>query len=279
MHKEGQISIDYVGGAMIFFVSIVFVVQGIVGTIPQYSSIAESNREEIAAWGLSTSLVSDTGYWSDVYDGTNWEDNVITGKVKRIGLKSPEGSGVSREKINKLLGMDYKEIKKLFETGKDFSIEFTEYAVVKLSGEFYRGGDIDGIETYNGFKPPSDGLGGADRYMRYGTISINGSERYFLASFDDSDFDGLYVSDSIDFSSSEKLEQGELKTLDFNGRRFRFGLGSSGLSTSNGKILLVERVMGRIGRRIPTSEETVTRVKRYSNTQKSIIMLDMRVWK
>lgn len=134
--RNGQLSIDYIAGAIVFFGAIIVLISGVLNTVPQFQNTHAVNDLELTGWGLSEVVMSDTGYWQNVTgNGTDWHtapasDTVVT------GLQAAGGDGVSLNKVDALRNMDYSTLQNVLGTQQDFTITFTRFTPVDTYRSF-----------------------------------------------------------------------------------------------------------------------------------------------
>jgi len=272
--SKGQISIDYAGGAMLFFLSLIFVTTGVLGTVPQFTDVIQEDRLEVTAWSFTTSLLEENGYWETATaSGEDWHRH--TGNVKNIGLS--DGKGIDRAKTNAFLSLDYRRIKnQIAKMEKDFNMEITEYGLVYTDQTFPRGNPPAKL---TGFVPPNNpSYTSADSTVHYGSIELNEEAKYFLVTFHANDPDSVYVSDSWNFSGSSRQTFGDNRIFNFNGRNYRLDMGNSGITTSEGNLIVLSRLMGRIGERPPVDTQRVVQVRRVTNIGHNPVTIETSIW-
>lgn len=266
--QKGQISIDYAGGAMVFFVALIFVVTGMLGTIPQFSEAVTTDRLETVGWSLSTHLLNQPGYWQQgVQNRTDWHAAPSTDQIDSLGLASPEG-GVSLEKINEMQDMEYTTIKGIVNIHEDFTFDVTEYMIVTTDSTFEKGSPPWNIEDI-------DWQGNSDTVW-YGAVTENQATQYFMIDRDPSFT--IYTSSSRNFDTYDTISREEASIIDFGDRSYILEQSGSGVSQSQGRQLILERSIGRIGERTPPEEAQTVNIVRYSWTDRNPIRIQMEVW-
>ncbi|MDY6770910.1 MAG: hypothetical protein SV186_03050 [Candidatus Nanohaloarchaea archaeon] len=272
---KGQISIEYTAGALLFFSAILFVVSGVLGTLPRFTDTIDENSIETEAWTLSTLLISTQGRWeSGPRSGTQWQQH--TGNISRVGLLGQDGS-LEREKIRAFVSLRYERLKVLLKTGKDLNIEFTEFVVADTSQSFTKPtatGDIGTVLT----QPDSQAYQDANATVHYGTVTLNGDERHFLVTAHQGVYDTIYISQDWNFTDAIRLGPNGNRVLSFNGRRYRIQTSESGIFQSNGQTVIFSRPMGRVGRRTPTAEPQIINVRRFASMDGKPVRIDMEIW-
>lgn len=263
---KGQISIDYIGGAVIFFVSVLFIVTGVLNTVPEYSENVLKNRLEVRGWSLSTVLLSTPGYWEGEDDsGTEWTSH--TEDLKSVGLAENSEDSVSREKVVALDKVSYTRLKNIFGTSFDFNIDFTEYMVVKTESE-----DVSEMDVT---VPPGE-------TYHFGSRKVDGKGFYFLVLGQDNY--NVSVSEDSDFTDKDDgdidVTINESGVVDFGEemRQYTLDIPSSGVYESDGEMVVFKTSLQRVGRRLPPDPGEVVSIRRFSNVGNSILRMDMRLW-
>lgn len=281
---KGQIYIDYMGGALLFFISIIFIVTSALGTVPEFSQGIEQNQLELTAWSVSTHLVERSGFWRSGSDsGTDWHRHMDGFLDENISIGLASEQGLDRAKVNTLLEEPYLKIKRIIGVEKDFNMEVREFAFVDTHKSFTKPSGSP-VEDYLGvpssqFKPPStDSYDSSDSEVHYGSISIKSDEKRFLAVSHDGTYDEAYYSDNWNFSNSEGLGLGDSRIIEFDDRSYRFNGRDSGIVASDGKTIGLSRIMGRLGRRPSEQSDNVIEVDRFSNIGENPVKIEMQFW-
>lgn len=263
--RKAQISIDYIGGAVVFFVSVLFIVTGVLNVMPEFTDNVVQNRLETKSWSLSTVLLSTEGYWENENEsGSDWQNNVDD--VLSFGLQSRDEQGLDRDKIQALDRVDYQEVKNTFGTGFDFAIDFTEYITVDTSGEV-----PEKIEIPESLE---------EQELNFGSRQVDGEVYYFLVHESSGDYN-VSVSSGTNFSKdldSFITEVNSTGVVDFGDRQFTVEIPNSGVVESEGKLLVLQTSIQRIGRRVPPDPGEVVSIRRFSNTGKNVVRMDVRMW-
>ena len=253
---------------MVFFVSVLFIVTGVLNAIPEFTDQVVQNRLETQAWSLSTVILSTPGYWKNISDdGTSWERK--TEYVRSFGLESEERPGLEREKIQALDSIAYSEMKRILATEFDFSMDFTEYMVVDTS--------VPESDIPSEVNIPSEYDG---QRLNYGSKRVEGEGYYFLVHGFPGDYN-VSISGTRDFSQPE----GELNididgsgTVDFGARQYSLDIPNSGVYESEGNMVVLQTSIQRIGRRTPPDPGEVVSIRRFSNIEENVVRMDMRMW-
>jgi hypothetical protein len=272
---KGQISIEYTGGALLFFSSILFVVAGVLGTLPQFTSAIDENSIETQIWASTALLLSDTGQWeSDTRVGPDWHNNIEN--TTQLGLVGQDGD-LSRDKIRQFVSMDYSDVKVLLRTEKDFNIRFTEFSIIDTASSFEKTdpqGNIGEVIT----EPTGSSYDSANDTIRYGSISANGAEKNVLVTAHQGNYDTVYISEDWDFTDAIRLGPTGNQILSFDGRRYRLSVPDSGVFASDGKTVVLTRPLGNVGTRTPAAEATVVTARRFGNIGSNPVRIDVEMW-
>lgn len=270
MDGTGQLSIDYLAGAMVFFGAIIFLVSSVMGTLPQFQQAQQESELELLAWSMTEVLLKDEGYWnSTAGSGTDWHNHIPDTAV--VGLRS--GSILSRDKIEALLAMDYQQLKTVFNVDADFAITLSEVVPVDTYASFERGtADVPDYIT-----EPAYTASAADT-VYYGSARFNGQPRYVLLVDEIGWYNKLRISEDWNFAN------GNTATHNLTTNRFvqiagnTYKIPAAHTATSDGKLLLLEREIGRNGA-VPGDEvATVLSVTRFGAVNNKIVRLVMHIW-
>ncbi len=268
---KGQVSIDYIGGAAVFFISIIFIVTATLNIVPEFTEGIRHDRLETQGWSISNTLLKNTGYWDDgSTEGFDWHRQVESGDeedVRAVGLEKENGYGVDREKLDTLLSgdFDYTTLKNdVLSTEYDFNKKFTEYVVIDSSNQ--EQGDVfpDGVDGTVGYE------------------SIEGKGYYFVA--EDLGDDGFrvhvgeYDEDSGEIDYIYEVEDSEVLELGEDELEYKLDIVFSGILQTNGDLIILEKELGSYGRDIELAADEMVSIRRFSNIGSSILRVDMRVW-
>lgn len=267
--RKAQISIDYIGGAIVFFIAILFIVTTTLNVVPRFSDNLEHNRLQVTGWTISTTLLDTPGYWeNDDEDGEDWYEYIFEGSgnqenLKSIGLEDMETGGLDRDKIESLGTLiDYTDMREIMSTDFEFHIDFTEYVIIDTSKD----GDSD--------EEPEPG-------GSWGYEIIRGEGYYFYV-VEETDGYTVHVGEEdgqgIDFF--EEVEQGESVILELgeDDEEFLLDVTSGGILKSGGDLLVLEKDLRSVGRDIHLSADEMVNIRRFSNIDDNIVRIDMRIW-
>lgn len=265
---KGQISIDYVAGGLVFFGAIIFLVGNLLSVVPQFQQQQQQNDLQMAAYAMSEVLLNDRGYWANAtHEGTDWEDH--TSDVETIGLS--DGSRLVADKVNALLDLQYTTVKEQFNISQDFNIELHEFVDVDTHRTFEKG-DSPGYLT-----PPSSYSGSTSSTVHYGAKRIDGQPKRFLLTDELSWYNKLRVSDDWDFSSGVtvyNLTEDQFVPVGPN----TYTIPAFVTRQSDGKLLVLRRRIGRIGRIPPSFTASVTSINRYGVLSGNVVRLEVQIW-
>lgn len=238
------------------------------GTIPQFSEAVANDRLETVGWSLSTQLIEHKGYWQQGNQNrTDWHEAPSNDMIQSVGLEAAE-DGISTAKIEAMQEMEYTTVKNIVNIKQNFNLELTEFKIVSTDSTFEKGSPpwaIDDI-TYEGNSDT----------VWYGATSERGASYYFFIDRDPAYT--IYVSENRDFSSYETIEQSQGTVLDFGPKSFTLNHESSGISQAEGKQLVLERYLGRIGGRTPPEQAQTVQLDRFSWIGSNPVRIGMEVW-
>lgn len=276
---KGQISIDYAAGALLFFLALVFIITGILSTVPQYSENIDENRLEMTAWKLTTAMLNTPGYWQNsTRGGTDWS-RAASEDVRQVGFTAQEGD-LSRAKLQKALRMDYSDIRDRLDTETHFRFDVREFAQVDTSRSYEHD---DPPSHLPGFAVPAAGdYQEFNGTVQYGSSEINGEVMRWLVTQNET-FVRVYWSNSWDFSTAGPYSSDSTQRLNFgegsgDDRTYIFDGGDAGVMESDGELIVLQRPVGYYGRRMPAFVQDSVTVTRFSNIGSSPVRLEMEVW-
>ncbi len=268
--RNGQISIDYLAGAMIFFGSMVFLLSNVMADLPVFSQAQETDELTLSAWSMSEVVMNDRGHWENAtHSGEDWPDH--PGKLAVLGVAGEDG--LSGEKIDALTDLNQSWIRSGLHTNKKVNIEFREVAEVDTHRSFEQGSSPGFITE------PPYGDDTADT-VHFGAEELGGEERFFLLMKNTSVgwYSNLSVSTDWDFSSpdTEFHNLNQTQYLPIGARTYVAEAGNTEIS--NGNLLILWRGRGRTGD-VPGEEiEDIVSIKRYGVLNGNIVEVTFRVW-
>ncbi|MDY6773742.1 MAG: hypothetical protein SVS85_00955 [Candidatus Nanohaloarchaea archaeon] len=266
---KGQISIDYLAGALIFFGSLVFLVSNVMTALPQFSQAQQRDELTLSAWSISEVMMEDRGYWENAtHSGEDWHKHV--GDVEVLGLKGERG--LSGKKVGTLLSMDASEIRSALQTGKKVNVELKEVVDVDTHRAFQRDSSPDFLT-----EPSYQGETASE--VHYGSKRIGGEELYFLLTQnpDLGWYNRLRTSRDWDFSTGTELYNlTETQYIPVGNRTYVVSAGNTQIS--GGKLLVMWRQLGRAGDIPDESVEDVVSVERYGVMDGNVVEVTFRVW-
>lgn len=265
---KGQISIDYVAGALIFFGSLVFLVSNVMGTLPAFSQAQQTDELTLSAWSMSEVVMKDEGYWRNgTHSGDNWQDHL--GSVEVLGVK--EGNEISGEKINAFTGLNQSWLRSAFNTEKKVNVEFREVVNVDTHRSFQRG-------SPPGFITEPAYSGGTADEIRYGAKELSGEERHFLLVKNPGFgwYNRVRVSTGWDFTGSDTYNLTDTRYIPVGGGTYVTEAANT--EVSGGNLLILWRDLGRTGDVPGESVDEIVSVDRYGVMDGNVVEVTFRVW-
>lgn len=276
---KGQISIDYAAGALLFFVSLIFIITGILSTVPQYSEDIDENRLEMEAWKLTTAMLTTPGYWrNSSRGGTDWA-HADADDIRQIGFSTEEGD-LSRAKLQRALRLGYTGLRDRLNTEAHFRMSVREFVQVDTSRNYPYGDPPDHLPDFQ--VPTATDYQRFNDTVHYGSSDVNGEVMRWLVT-QNATFARVYWSSSWDFSGAQSHSTNATERIVFGedtgeGRTYIFDGGDAGVTTSDGEIVVLQRPIGRYGRRMPAFVQDSVTVTRFSNIDAAPVRLEMEVW-
>ncbi|MDY6761475.1 MAG: hypothetical protein SVY41_00330 [Candidatus Nanohaloarchaea archaeon] len=264
----GQISIDYLAGALIFFGSLVFLISNVMTALPAFTQAQQTDELTLATWSISEVVMEDKGRWSSTSDGgTDWQNHL--GKIDIIGLQGEDG--LSREKVSALTSLNQSWLREALRTGKKVNIAAETVIDVDTSNTFQQGASPDFITepAYPGF---------VDGEVHYGAKVLDDSNRYFLLTKNKhlGWYNRLRVSDDADFTGSEVHNLTQTVFLPVSENTYTADAGNTEIS--GGNLLILRRSLGRAGNVPQGSATDIVSVDRYGVMDGNVVEVTFRVW-
>ncbi|MDY6769486.1 MAG: hypothetical protein SVU88_00780 [Candidatus Nanohaloarchaea archaeon] len=265
---SGQISIDYLAGALIFFGSVVFLVSNVMTTLPAFSSAQQTDELTLSAWSISEVMMNDEGYWENAtHSGSDWHRH--TGDTEVVGLKA--GETLSRAKINALTGMNSTWLRGVLQTGKKLNIEFREVVDVDTHRTFQQGSAPSHITE------PSYPAN-VQQTVHHGAVRLDGQQRYVLLTANENLgwYNRLRISPDPDFSDDDIHNLTETAYIPVGDGTYIAEAGNTEIS--GGDLLILRRGLGRVGDVPDQSVQDIVSVDRYGVVDGNVVEVTVRVW-
>jgi hypothetical protein len=273
-YRNGQISIDYIAGALVFFGSIIVLISSVLNVIPQFQNTHAVNELELAGWGLSETMMNDPGYWSNTSgNGTDWH-TASPANVTVIGVQAANRTGISAAKIRALRDMNYRRVQRILGTTRQFTVSFTKILHIDTYRRFNRSGSSPGFITEPSYP------GGTAETVHYGSKKIDGTPYRFLLADSAGWYNNLWVSEDWDFTDADttkyNLTTDQVITLDADAYRINIG----DVQIGQGNTVILKRRIGRIGTPPTANTGNIIEMKRYGTTKQTdtIIAAVFQVW-
>lgn len=266
---QGQISIDYLAGAMIFFGALVLLVSNVMTTLPEFSEAQRVDQLQLSAWAASEVMVNDRGYWDDgSANGTSWQDNVD--HVRIAGLEGPDGE-LSMAKIEAMLSMDDDTLQDALATDRSIAVSFREVVPVDTHRTFEQGNE-PGFITEPSYDPRA-----ADT-VHYGVTEVHGTQLHVLLTDVVGWYNHVYISRDWDFTNvnTETFNLTETSYLQLTERTYTMRSGHTELS--EGRMLLMSSDLGRTGPVPPQQVVDIVTVDRYGVVDGNVMEVSVQAW-
>lgn len=273
-HREGQISIDYIAGAFVFFGAIIILISSVLNVIPQFQNTHAVNELELAGWGMSETIMNDDGYWNNATgNGTDWH-TAPAANVTVVGLQAANRTGLSMKKIRAFRDMDYRTVQDILGTNKAFTVSFTKIVHVDTYKRFNRSGSTPSFIT-----EPSYPSGTADT-VHYGTYAVNDVPYHFLLADSAGWYNNVWISDDWDFTDAETNQYNLTEDAAVSLGEDAYTVNIGDIQIGEGNVFIMKRRIGRVGTPPPSNVGNIVEMKRYDVTAKTdtIIQAVFQIW-
>lgn len=271
-HRSGQISIDYMAGAMVFFGAVVVLVSTVIGAVPQVQETRNVNDLQMVGMSISEVIMQDSGYWANQSaNGTDWHRDERRPFTVTLGLQTADRDGIHPEKVNALHDMEYDRITQILGIERDFSVQFTEFLYIHTRDTFTAGDAPDYITE------PDYPDQTASR-IHYGAEDVDGTPHYFLVSDNRGWYNNLWISTDWDFEDAEHYDIAQNQLITMNQDSYIINLGDTQLS--DGDMLVMRQDLGRAGAVPPDHVEDIVEINRFAVTadEQNVIRGVFQVW-
>lgn len=266
---QGQISIDYLAGAMIFFGALVLLVSNVMTTLPEFSDAQRVDQLQLSAWAASEVMVNDRGYWDNgTINGTSWQDHVDD--VEVAGLEGPDGD-LLMAKIEAMTAMDDDTLQDAVATNESMAVSFREVVSLDTHRAFEQG-SAPGFITEPSYDPD------ADSTVHYGATDVHGTRLHVLLTDVVGWYNHVYISRDWDFTNvnTETFNLTETGYLQLAERTYAMQSGHTDLS--EGRMLLMSNDLGRAGPIPPQDVTDIVTVERYGVVDGNVMEVRVQAW-
>ncbi len=269
--RNGQISIDYIAGAFVFFGAIIILIASVLNTLPEFQNQHAVNELELASWGMSETMMRDPGYWQNgTSNGTDWH-TADASDVQVLGLQTGDRSGLSVQKIQSLGDMDYVDVQDVMGIDRGFTAAFTELLHIDTYKRFNRSGSGGPGSSPSFITEPAYPSGTTD-IVHYGTAEIRDAPYYFLLADSTGWYNNLWVSDTWDFTDSETTQYNmttdNVVTLGDNA----YPINIADTQIGDGNVVILQRRIGRVGTPPPSNAGNIIETTRFGVTETDTVI-------
>ncbi len=258
LKRTGQISIDYMAGAMVFFGAIIILITSVMSAVPEVQENRNLDDLQMVSLSASEVLMNNPGYWAEdaTTNGTDWHqvDPVF---IETLGIQHSNRTGVKTDKITAMQQMDYAEIQSVLSMERDFNARFTVMLYIDTSNTFIQGEAPDHI-VEPAYPPDTE-----DR-IHYGTENIDGTTYHFLTAASDGWYNEIWISTDWDFSDADHYDLSDTQILTIDQNTYVTNIGDTQIS--DGNLIILRRQLGTIGTAPPEHTDNVIRVDRFDTT-------------
>ena len=287
--EKAQINIEFIGGSILFFSALVFVISSIFGVLPQYENVNQINDLETTGIIIGKKLINDQGFWGNsTHNGSDWENhpeyehlnftNYSLGLAKDYHNLDPAKSEAF---FNGFLSDNYTGVKtRIFHIADDFRVKATEFVPVRTYKTYEKGNEGD-----YGIIPPSDSIytsSDTGSTIHFGNNSFNSREMWFLVAENNGNYP-IYISDDKNFSSSNRTNASIKHLMNISGRTYiHDAKHNNEVSNSERNLLIFRReegyAVGEFGRVPPDIEENYVKHERYVMLNSNPAKIEVTVW-
>lgn len=234
---KGQFTLEYIGAAVFFLLTVLGVAAMGAGEIPQFREDVKVASLNLEARAVTEMMLSNPGYHSYGSGGTEWERNVGTiSHVTQFGIAS-DYLVVEKDKLENLSStgvaqFNYTQFKEVTGVENNYRFNFTWMPIVETPGSFIRGDPAGPVDE----EPDTASYSKAENRVHYGTLRIYGSIHKFLVTAHNGVYDTLYHSADWDFLYSQPHSPGD--TVFLEGKKFTIARIENKGGTSGTSVIL-----------------------------------------
>lgn len=277
--RKAQINIEFVGGAIIFFTTLLFIMSSTFSVLPKYGEKSRLNELEITGWTLSKKLINSKGFWDNsTHNGTDWENH--PSDVVSIGL-AESYHDLDPEKTEEFLNnVNYVNAKtNLFKIEKDFRVKITEFIPIETYKTFeWSNGSEYGIK-----EPFTSIYNNSNKIIHFGSAEIGSHKLWVLATKNGDKYPLYFKLDSKDFSNCNKTNSSNYFEIKIDGRNYiHDNSRKSEVRGSERSLVMLRREkgsgVGEIGRSPPKVKSEYLRIRRYALMDSRPVEVELIIW-
>lgn len=286
--NKAQLNIEFTGGAILFFVTLVFLLSTVLSNIPKHTGQAETNRLSLTAESLTGKLIDHTGAWNSSGTNHRWEDH--TDQLTSLGLADSYHT-LAQDKIdamrNDLNRIEVQSALGLRRARIRYNLSLIRLVPVKTTKTFGKGNG-----SKYGLTEPSDdkcdysemeplihygarGISGDDYHLLIGRHAVDG-DYYYWISVNEKDFtDESETGDDVCYEIQAKLEEDV-----YVGSSGDYFIGKrSGAQASNGNLIVFQRKLLSHGFQPSPTAGNIVQTRRYTTLGNDSVKLVLQVWR
>jgi len=278
---KGQISIEFLASFFLFLIAIVSVFQYVSGDVPQFDREMEDKNLHFEAKYTSDQMLTQPGSHNHGGNVTNWEKNLSTrNSLNSLGLAS-EYLVLEEDKLGNISTVggskvNYSQFRSVTDVKNDYHFRFVWLPLVKTSESFDRGDPPINPGINEPAHPLYDSSG---LEIHYGSVRLEGTERHFLVTSHQGEYNTTYISDSWDFTASDPVAVDGQVT--FGGRDFSIN-NIQNREYSRGGLISLSSQIKNFGASIDRTENLV-KINRYvtfnaEGSEKEPMRVEVLTW-
>lgn len=273
---KGQINIEYIGAAILFFLGVGVVIFVGINILPEYQDDIESQAKYYEAQRVTTQMMATEGFTLADAGANNWSYSDPRAQwVDDFGLKNEEGE-LSKEKIERLSNSDelgkvnYTQFRNVADVENQYHFKFISRPVFEYNGSFMRTDPPEDPEIIE----PEEDYQFKDNRVVYGENRYLGDVYRYLIVSEDLEYDRVYFSEDWNFTDSDPVHLGE--TVDLHDRELVLDHVTN-VENSPGSFALLEKQIHEFGAPVGAADERLT-IRRFDIMSGEPLEIEVMVW-
>lgn len=282
---HGQLNIEFTGGAILFFATVLFLLGTVLANIPKHTSQAEQNRLALISRSVTDKLINNKGFYNDSGStGTRWEDGTHHEHLESLGLANAYHQ-LAQDKItalddhiNKTEGQSALGLAGIW---VEYNLTLTRLVPFPATTTFQQGNGAEiGVDEPGGIYDNSN----MEKVVNYGSRWIDGHTYHLLINRDNSTNEYHYwisqgnkdfATSSDHYNINDKLGGGGVTI----GSDAHFYIGQrSGAEAGDSSLIVFQKHLLSHGFQPSPSAENIVQTSRYASLGNDTVKLVLQVW-
>jgi len=283
--KRGQINIEFAGGAILFFVTLIFLLGTVLSNIPKHNRQAETNQLSLVSQSMTDKMINHKGAWNDAGSPrSDWEDH--PGQLVSFGLAqsyhrlaedkiAAMQADLDKYEVQTALGLNQSRIR--------YNLSLIRLIPVKTVKTFQKGnGSIYGLDEPDPLDSNSfdQDYGLVGPIIHYGARVINGNTQHLLVGQDNTGNYWYWISPDTNFENGHSDDyhyRVEAREVYIGSETYQIGQ-RSGLDASQGNLIVFQTKILDHGFKPPSTTESIVQNSRYASLGNDTVKLITQVW-